>query len=428
MNGNDDSDFGQQDPFLWHAGLAFAFLLACLVRLTIPSTPYFDEVHYLPAARAMLALEIPINKEHPLLGKEFMALGIALFGDRPFGWRIFSVLAGVLALFAFMRAMWWASLSRYASIAGGLLLATGFALLVHAQIAMLDIYMVAFMLLALWLIAAALRQPARARWLLAGAGTAMGIAMAGKWNAVPVAMVPGIAFLLIRAHQSGARLLTDKSTGPVTGMTLIEAGLWLGAMPLLVYALTYVPAMFYENDPLTPFGLLQYHREMLAMQESVKEPHPYMSTWPAWATNTRAIWYLYEPIDGAQRGVLLVGNPATMLLGLPAMVWCAWVGFARQNRAALAVFALYAVSLGMWIFANKPVQFYYHYFLPSCFLLAGLALALNAMRERWGKWIPGGVLALSVLMFVNFWPILTAAPLTNGTQSFLEWTWIDGWK
>ena len=62
--------------------------------LATPHTFVFDEVHYVPAARQLLALAGPVNTEHPLLGKEIIAAGIALFGDNAFGWRIFSTLAG----------------------------------------------------------------------------------------------------------------------------------------------------------------------------------------------------------------------------------------------------------------------------------------------------------------------------------------------
>ena len=41
-----------RDPLAWHALIALAFLGLVLVRLTIPSKPFFDEVHYLPAAFA----------------------------------------------------------------------------------------------------------------------------------------------------------------------------------------------------------------------------------------------------------------------------------------------------------------------------------------------------------------------------------------
>src|SRR5690606_40787537 len=105
-----------RDPIGLTVAVSLAFLGLCLVRLTIPSKPYFDEVHYLPAARAILEMSRPLNPEHPPLGKEILALGIALFGDRPLGWRIMPALYGVLGLFAGMRALWFATGSRFATI------------------------------------------------------------------------------------------------------------------------------------------------------------------------------------------------------------------------------------------------------------------------------------------------------------------------
>ena len=415
-----------RDPIGWHAALAIGFFVLCLVRLAVPGVPYFDEVHYLPAARALLDGSEYLNREHPLLGKELIALGIALFGDNSWGWRIVPAFAGTGALYAFMRALWFASGSRYASIAYGVLLASGFALFVHSRIAMLDVFFVAFLALALWQCAAAVREPENGRWRLALAGAALGLAMAAKWNAAPIAVLPGLAFLAARLAAGRRRPFASQRGIPVPGVSLLEAALWLGVMPLGVYWATFLPAYFVAHGALAPGGFVELHRQMIAMQESVVEPHPYQSRWPEWLFNLRAIWYLYEPIDGAQRGIVLIGNPLTMLLGLPAMIWAVWRSV-RGDRAALAVAVLYAVSLGFWMVVNKPVQFYYHYFLPSCFLLAALALALDALRCRGWRKLTTATLIASAALFAWFYPILSAAPL-EGRHSFALWMWLDGWR
>jgi dolichyl-phosphate-mannose--protein O-mannosyl transferase len=100
---------------------------------------------------------------------------------------------------------------------------------------------------------------------------------------------------------------------------------------------------------------------------------------------------------------------------------------ARGHKAALAVFVLYAVALGTWIVAAKPVQFYYHYLLPGTFLLAALALALDAIWQRGNRWLPLAVLAGSAGFFAWFFPILTAAPLA-GEMSFLDYAWLESWR
>jgi dolichyl-phosphate-mannose-protein mannosyltransferase len=157
------------------------------------------------------------------------------------------------------------------------------------------------------------------------------------------------------------------------------------------------------------------------------KPHPYQSVWTDWVIDRRAIWYLYEPSEGAQRGILLIGNPLTMLAGLPAMAWCAWAGFARKRWDALAVFLIFACSLGFWIVAAKPIQFYYHYFAPSMALFAGLALALDALWRRGWRWPTGFFLAAALGVFAWFYPIISAAPLPN-ERGYEKYMWVDSWR
>lgn len=60
----------------------------------------FDESYYVPASRDLLAL-VPSNPEHPFFGKIWGALGIYLFGNDFFGYRIFYVIIGVITVWVF---------------------------------------------------------------------------------------------------------------------------------------------------------------------------------------------------------------------------------------------------------------------------------------------------------------------------------------
>jgi dolichyl-phosphate-mannose-protein mannosyltransferase len=427
----------ESDPWGWCLAIPALFAALAAIRLTTPGAPYFDEVHYLPAAREFLNIGSEggaqyLNPEHPLLGKQLIALGIAIFGDNPLGWRIMPLLAGAIALGASMRALWHASEERFATIAFGVLLATGFPLFVHARIAMLDIFFAAFLALAAWQFAAAIREPEKGRWRLALTGIALGAAMGAKWNAIPLATLPGLTFFAARLSAGRRRLIFSRRGIPVPGVSLAEAFIWLGVVPLTVYAATFMPGYWLGDalrpSPLSENGLIGLHQEIIRLQRSVIAPHPYQSDWMQWVTNTRGIWYLYEFADNAQRGVLLIGNPVTMLAGLPALLWCVWTGVRRKNWARLGVVIGYAVALGFWMIAPKPVQFYYHYMMPSCFLLAALALTLNDLVSHpRGRWVAGGVLAGSLAIFAYFFPILSAGPL-EGEYSFLSWAWIEGWR
>ncbi|OYW44263.1 MAG: hypothetical protein B7Z08_02995 [Sphingomonadales bacterium 32-68-7] len=419
----------QRDPLRWTLALTALFGALALVRIAIPTQPMFDEIHYLPAARAFLELSQRVNPEHPPFGKEMIAAGIWLLGDNAWGWRIAPWAFGVLGLFAGMRAMWFASGTRFASLATGFLLATAFPLFIQTRIAMLDVFMISLTLVAMWHWAGAMRENETARWRLPLVGLALGLAMASKWNAIPVAVLPGLAFLAWRAWHSRLRLLTARRAPPIRGVSLLEAGLWLGVVPVLVYWAAYWPMWLLSRDAVPWNDPLEWHRHMLSLQHQLLKAHRYQSVWWQWVLDLRAIWYLYQEVDGAQRGVILVGNLVTMWLGLPALLWCAFVGVFKRRWDALAVAAGYAASLGLWMITAKNIQFYYHYGLPSCFLAAALALAMDALWRRGGRWRWPVYAALAAILavFVLFWPVLTAAPL-EGKQDFLKWTWLEAWR
>ena len=419
----------EQDPWRWCLGVAAAFLAVLWFRLGIPSKIYFDEVHYVKAARILLAMAHPQNAEHPMVGKEILAAGIALFGDSARGWRTMPALFGTLGLFAFSRALWLASQRRFATIAGTVLLATNFAWFIQSRIAMLDIFMAAFCMMAMWQLAGAVRHPQQGRWRLALAGIFLGLSMGAKWSVIAPAMAPGLAFLAMRLHH-GKRLLISSQGAPVPGINLIEAGLWLGLLPLLVYCATFLPTFFYASKPVNPWHLIDYHQTMISLQDSVVKKHTYMSAWWQWVLNLRPIWYLYEASDGAQRGVLLLGNPVSMWAGLPALGWCLWAGLRRGRKDALACALLYLAAIGMWVGNSKPVQFYYHYLLPGTFLMACLALALDDLwRRRDPRWVWAAtvVLAANVAVWAWFLPIISAGALA-GKQSYVTWMWLHSWR
>lgn len=418
-----------QDPADWCAVLAVFFLALVWWRLGVPNKIYFDELHYVEAARHMIAGQ-RYNPEHPMLAKRIIAWSIELLGDKPLHWRLPSAVAGAIGLYAFARLVWFATGRRLATIAAMLLLASDFSWFIQSRIAMLDMIMACFGMIGLWQVAAAIRLTHQGRWRLAIAGLAFGLALGSKWSIAPVLLLPGMLFIALRLRHFGSRFLLVRQGGPVTGISLIEAGVWLGLLPLLVYWLTFWPAFHWVPSPVDPWDPLGWHRQMLELQDSVRKLHQYRSVWYEWVGNTRAIWYLYEPIDGVQRGIVLIGNPFTMLAGLPALAWACWAGLRCGRHDALAFALLYGATLGLWIVSSKPIQFYYHYLLPAAFLMACLALALDELWrrvDRW-RWLAPGAMLIAGSVFFHFYPIISAAPLCCGRMSYSYWMWLYGWR
>ena len=127
--------------------LFLASHFAMLVGVTSPEKFYFDEVHYVPAARQMLEPVMPspmLNPMHPPLAKQMIALSIRSFGDNPLGWRYPATLFGALAIVA----VYFCGLALFAAqgpaVATALIAFFNQMLFVQSRIAMLDIFSLAF--------------------------------------------------------------------------------------------------------------------------------------------------------------------------------------------------------------------------------------------------------------------------------------------
>jgi dolichyl-phosphate-mannose-protein mannosyltransferase len=453
----------------WLVALLLALLAQALflIHLDQPSVIMFDEIHYLPAAQALLDLSGPRNVEHPMLGKELIAAGMAVLGDNPFGWRIASTLAGtatVLGVFAFL---WLFTRRMRAALVGAALALLSQTVYVQARTGMLDVFLGMFLVWGLVFFLWAMQGQGKAvwwRWIVASA--LMGCVTAVKWAGVPYIALTALSFLVIRARD--ARLakkpllsaLSGKDQRHWAGLPTIPAILALGVVSILTYFLTFAPAFFYTTDPIPSLsGLFAQQLHMWQMQTQILPHHTYQSSWWSWPLALRPIWYFYEWDRGAQRGVLLLGNPLIMWGGLVAVAACYWAWLEPRLRRAkpakpvaaaaagassakapaaplapagnpikpLAMALLWTGSLAIYIVIPKSIGFYYYYYPSSIFLCLVLPVAfLHFDRGRnrgWEEWF----VAISLLVFGYFYPILSGAPLAD-SQGFAHWMWLGSWR
>ena len=409
-------------PAFLRRPVPLALLLAAVAqalfawRLAMPPKLVFDEIHYVPAARMLWSLGGPMNTEHPLLGKLLIGTGMALFGDTPAGWRVMSTLAGT-AVVAGVFALAWLGTRRLRTAAiAGVLTLLNFTVFVQARIAMLDGFMAAFVVWGAACLLWAMRGTGgqvRRRWT-AGA-ILLGLAVACKWTAVPYVAFAAVAYLLLRRGRA------DRWPG----LGIVPAVAILGGISVSAYLVTFLPAFFYTDQPLTWRTLLPFQWEMYQRQAQVLPHHTYQSDWWTWPLMLRPIWYFYEPIAGAQRGVLLLGNPAVMWGGLVAVAACL-VGWLRaRDTAQGAAAALWIAGLLIWAAIPKSLGFYYYYYLPSIWLPLALAVAFDRWKLERGWW-DELFLVLAAVLFVHFYPILAAGAL-SGPGAFGRWTWLPGW-
>lgn len=383
------------------------------IRLAVPHKPVFDETHYLPAARTLLALARPANTEHPLLGKTLIAAGIALFGDNPIGWRFVATLAGtavVVGTFAILQLLY----ARVRTSAfGAALTILGFTVYVQARIAMLDGFMAAFVVAGgasfLW----AMQRGGWARWLASAA--CFGLAVGCKWVALPYGGLAGLVFLALKRERAGH----------FPGIPVLGGAAAFALVAALAYFVTFAPAFFYADEPLTLARLLPFQVDMFHQQTQRLPSHTYQSRWYTWPLDIRPVWYLYERADGAQRGILMIGNPLVMWGGLAAVVACGWAWVEDGDRRPLGIALVWLFSLAIWALIPKSIGFFYYYYLSSIWLCIAIAAAFHHFGTRAKHW-DEAFLAAAFVLFLYFFPILSAQALPS-PGAFRNWTWFASW-
>lgn len=417
----------------WRAALYLGLIAQALFcyRLTTPHSFVFDEVHYVPAARMLLTLSGPANIEHPLLGKELIALGIRLFGDTSFGWRFLSTIAGTAVVLSVFAIGWLAFRRMRTAVLAAVLALVNITIYVQARIAMLDGFMAAFVVGAiaamLWAMRAETARQSWVRWLFGA--VLLGLACGAKWAALPFVGYAGAALVFVRWRLGSGTVwarLNGSGQRHWPGLPLVPALLALGIVTALTYALTFLPAFHYAEDPLTLRSFLGFHAEMYARQTQVLPHHPYQSSWSTWPFDIRPIWYLYEVADGAQRGIFLVGNPAVLWGGLVAVLLSLLLAWRDRSMTLLGGAALWIGAFLPWAVIPKSLGFFYYYYVPSILICVPLAAALTRLArgklEHWDE----GFVALAVGLFAYFFPIISAAPLSGG-QAFQHWMWFSTW-
>ena len=150
---------------------------------------YFDEIYHGRTGYEQLHRLPVYETTHPPLGKDFIMLGIALFGMTAFGWRFAGTLFGVLLVplaWCFVRRL---TRRPWAAAMAGVLLALDFMRFSQSRLATIDIYGTFFILLGaycmVWYCQRVLAVGVNGAVLpMALGGLAFGLGCAAKWTGI----------------------------------------------------------------------------------------------------------------------------------------------------------------------------------------------------------------------------------------------------
>jgi len=469
-------------------------------RLGVPKAVVFDETYYVGDAYGILRHGVEINHKanadtllaqgktdilakggelvvHPPLGKMAMAVGEWMFGLDPFGWRFATAVVGTLAILMTARIARRMTRSTLLGCVAGLLMALDGLELVMSRTALLDIFVMFWVLAAFgclvidrdWsrarIAMATAEWPADGpgpklgiRWWRVAAGLFVGCAIASKWNGVWY--VPAFALLTI-AWDVGARRVAG-FTEPWRG-ALLRDGKWLPlsfvAVPVAAYLASWSgwlaspygydrnwAAQHGNHTPVlsTLDSLYQYNKYMLQFGLGLTTGHPYKSqpwTWLwLWTTRPVSFYYATPKTCGApncSQEVLAIGTPFIWALALPALLTCLVWWLARRDWRAGAVLLGVAAGWLPWFwFAlhDHRTEFYFYAVAFDPFLMIGITLCLGLIigragaapaRRAFGAVLVGGYLLAVLWDFFYMYPVL-AAQVVPYTSWFAR-MWYHGW-
>ncbi|NUP64749.1 MAG: phospholipid carrier-dependent glycosyltransferase [Nonomuraea sp.] len=402
---------------------------------------------------------------HPPFGKWLIASGEWLFGMNPFGWRFAAALAGTLSILILARVARRMTRSTLLGCLAGLLLALDGLHLVLSRTALLDIFLM-FWVLAGFACLVVDRDRARERlvawrgssphgpWLGArpwriAAGVCLALAMSVKWSGLAFAVAFAIMSVLWDFGARRAIGLKHPYAGALN-KDLPHAALSFTVVPFVTYMATWTGWFTSANgygrnwDQATssgPFFFLfdsarswvQYQWQVFTFHSGVHDYHPYMSDPWTWPLLFRPVSFHY-PSDlppsscgaaSCAQAVLGVGTPALWYAAVLALLGTVVLYVRRRDWRAGAVLLAYAVGWLPWFYyaiADHRTM-YLFYMIPvvpfmvlAIVLMAGLALGradAPAARRAAGAAAVG---ALALVVLIDFWwlqPVLTAETITQ---------------
>lgn len=205
----------------------------------------FDEAHYVPAIRRLLAGEA-VNNEHPPLSKALFILGVMIFGDGPLGWRFFPAISGALSIYIISLLAFELTRNNGASIAAAILYMGDVMTFNISSIAILDAPSLLFLLAGSLLLL-------RGRMIMGS--LLLGLSVLAKASAL-FSVLAIVVFVVIK-RSAGVRTLrakVDEGLGVSAASILIVMSVFLAGLAVYDYSLRAFATPFAHLD-----YMLTYH-------------------------------------------------------------------------------------------------------------------------------------------------------------------------
>lgn len=383
--------------------LGFAFITR-IFNLGSPPTMYFDEVYHAFTAKVMMSADrakawewwntppegFAYEWTHPPLAKLGMVVGMSIFGENSFGWRVPGAILGtasVLLVYLLSRQIFKDEILGL--FASGIFSLDGLPL-VMSRIGMNDSYILFFVLLSIYLF---LKEKDFS------SAVSFGLALASKWSAIWA--IP-ILFVLWTKRKNKFK----------------PSIAWFLLLPFTVYLLSYLPMFITGHSLATWWGMQE---QMWWYHTGLRATHSYSSPWWSWPFLIRPVYlYTTDEIAGMVSRIYLMGNPFVFWFGVASIISSAIYTYIEKNKNLGLIVFSYLIFFVPWA-ASPRIMFLYHY-LPSIpFLSIAIAYILRRIPKL-AYWI----IPIFFLTFIYFYPhwIGLNVPLALDKSYY----WIPSWR
>ena len=356
---------------------------------------------------------------HPPLGKEITAVGIIIFGEKSSSWRIMQALFGALGtLFIFFLAKNLFNSNRAGLFASFLYTFESF-IFVFSRIALVDIYLFNFILLAsLFFVLFTKNQNYKYLVLTA---LFSGAAMSVKWTgAIVVVFLFSLSLLVIYYKNYHTQ---KNSKLPWT--QFIKTGAIFSLIPFLVYLASYIPYFLNGNS----FGdFISFQETMYEYHKNVSKLHRYRSEWWSWPLMLRPVCLYIEKFGKYREYIYALGNPVIWWTGIAAMVLSVYYCLRYKYYPLMFVVLSFLAYMLPWAISPRKITYIYHYMPSLLFVILALSFFLHKM---WGlsvkyKIIVSYFLICMVAAFIFFHPILSGERMPKTDLKSYRWmiSWI----